>query len=145
MGVPPASLFSTVPSHDYLQFWQAGRFQPQRVARFLDLSKEEVAQLAGIAISSVRFDRKTPRDLIERLTQIGATCTLAAEFFQGNATKTALWLSAPNPLLGNVSPREMIRSGRHDELRRLVLDAMGDGLDRSSPLPREASPFTRPG
>jgi uncharacterized protein (DUF2384 family) len=126
MNASRSGLFSTVPSHDYLQFWQAGRFQPQRVARFLNLSKEEVSRLAGIATSSVRFDRKAPRDLVERLMEVAATCTLVAGFFAGNTVKTTLWFKTPNPLLGDVSPGDMIRLGRHDRLRRLVLDALAE-------------------
>lgn len=126
MGTSRAALFNTVPSHDYLQFWQSGRFQPQRVVRFLDLSKEDVARLVGVAVSSVRFDRKAPRDLTERLTEVASTCTLVAQFFVGNATKTALWFKAANPMLGDLSPREMIHHGRHDELRRFVLDALAE-------------------
>lgn len=119
-----ALLFSTVPAHDYLQFWQAGRFQPQRVVRFLGLSKAEVAQLAGIAVSSVRFDGKAPRDLTERLSEIAATCTLVAQFFEGNAIKAGLWFKTANPMMGDVSPREMIRQGRHTEVRRFVMEAV---------------------
>ncbi|MGB6452402.1 MAG: nucleotidyltransferase domain-containing protein [Steroidobacteraceae bacterium] len=124
MNASRSALFSTVPSHDYLQFWQAGRFQPQRVARFLNLSKEEVSRLSGIAMSSVRFDRKAPRDLIERLVEVAATCTLVAQFFEGNTVKAALWFKATNPLLGDISPRDMIRSGRHDKLRHFVVNAV---------------------
>ena len=125
MGASSTGLFSTVPAHDYLQFWQAGRFQPQRVARFLNLSKEDLAHLAGIAMSSVRFDRKAPRQLIDRLLDVAATCALVAQFFDGNAIKTGLWFKTANPLMRDVSPRDMIRSGRHDELRRAVLEALG--------------------
>ena len=126
MGTSPPALFSTVAAHDYLQFWQAGRFHPQRVVKFLSLSKEEVAQLAGISLSSVRFDRKAPRDLIERLMDVAATCSLVAQFFEGNAIKTALWFKTANPTMGNTSPSEMIRSGRHDDLRRFVLEALSE-------------------
>jgi hypothetical protein len=124
MGTSPVRLFSTVPAHDYLQFWQAGRFQPQRVARFLNLSKEDIAHLAGIAMSSVRFDRKAPRQLIDRLLDVATTCALVAQFFQGNAIKTGLWFKTANPLMRDVSPRDMIRAGRHDELRRFVAEAV---------------------
>lgn len=129
MVSPPLALFSTVPAHDYLQFWQSGRFQPQRVVRFLALSKEDVAQLAGVAASSVRFDRKAPRDLTERLSEIAATCTLVAQFFEGNAIKTELWFRTGNPLMGDVSPRDMIRSGAHQRLRRFVLNALNEARD----------------
>lgn len=124
----------TVPARDYLQFWQAGRFHPQRVVRFLNLSKEDVAQLAGVAPSSVRFDRKAPRDLVDRLADVAATCTLVAQFFSGDTIKTALWFKAANPLMGHVSPRDMIRGGRHEKLKRLVLDALNESpTSRASP------------
>ncbi len=126
MGTPSPALFSTVPAHDYLQFWQAGRFHPQRVVKFLNLAKEDVALVAGVSISSVRFDRKAPRDLIERLLDVASTCSLVAQFFEGNAIKTALWFKTANPTMGNASPREMIRSGRHDDLRRFVLEALSE-------------------
>lgn len=124
MVTSSTALFSTVPAHDYLQLWQAGRFQPRRVVRFLALSKEEVARIAGIAPSSVRFDRKAPRALVERLTEVAATCTLVAQFFEGNAIKTALWFKAANPLMGDLSPCDLLRAGRYAEVRRAVLDAL---------------------
>jgi hypothetical protein len=96
------------------------------VVRFLDLTKDDVARLAGVAPASVRFDRKAPRDLLERLTEVAATCTLVAEFFAGDATKCALWFRTPNPLLGEISPREMIRLGETKKLRGFIMDAIAE-------------------
>jgi hypothetical protein len=56
MSTPRALLFKTVPERDYLQFWQNDTFEPQRVARFLDLTKADVAKVANVASASVRFD-----------------------------------------------------------------------------------------
>jgi predicted nucleotidyltransferase len=122
--IDSGSLFGTVPARDYLQFWQSGRFQPQRVTRFLDLSKDEIAKLAGVSPSSVRFDHKLPRDVRDRLTEIAATCTRVAEFFEGDAIKTSLWFSTPNALLDERSPRDIVRAGQHDRLRRIILRAL---------------------
>ncbi len=123
------SLFATVPARDYLQFWQSGLFQPQRVARFLGLSKTELAQLAGLAPASVRFDGKIPRILRERMMDLAATCELVAQAFGGNTTKTALWFVTPNPQLSNNSPCDLLRRGERDTLQRLVMEAMtGDQI-----------------
>ena len=118
------ALFATVASRDYLQFWQSGLFQPQRVARFLGLSKTDLAQLAGIAPASVRFDAKIPRILHARLMDFAGLCELVAQVFEGNTTKTALWFITPNPQLNNVAPRELLRRGERDTLQRLVSEAM---------------------
>ena len=119
-----ASLFSTVPKRDYLQFWQSGLFQPQRVARFLGLSKAELAQLAGIAPASVRFDGKAPRLLRERLMDLAATCELVAQAFDGNTAKTELWFMTSNPQLNHSSPCDLLRRGERESLHRLVVEAI---------------------
>ena len=122
-----ASLFATVPRRDYLQFWQAGLFQPHRVARFLGLSKTELAHLAGVAPASVRFDDKAPRPLRQHLMDLAATCELVAQAFEGNPTKTSLWFMTPNPQLGNLSPVEVLRRGDYEALQHQVLQAMAEG------------------
>jgi predicted nucleotidyltransferase len=123
-----ASFFATVPRRDYLQFWQAGLFQPQRVARFLGLNKVELAQMADIAPASVRFDDKAPKSLREHLMDVAATCELVAQAFDGNPTKTSLWFMTPNPQLGNISPVDVLRRGDREVLQRQVMRAMaGDG------------------
>jgi hypothetical protein len=42
--------------------------------------------------------------------------------------KTKLWLQTPNPMLGNASPRDMIRFGRYNKLLRFVTQAMEEGM-----------------
>jgi len=124
MNTPRTMLFRTVPEHDYLNFWPGSQFDPQHVVRFLELSKPDVAKIASVAPSSVRFDQKIPKDVFERLAEIANVCGLVAQFFQGDVAKTALWFRTKNPLLGNISPRDMIRYGRYEKLRRFVMDAL---------------------
>jgi hypothetical protein len=120
----PANLFSTVPTQDHLGFWANQVLDPQRVAKFLALDKREIARIADVSPASVRWDHKIPQEVVDHMTEIAVICALVAQFFQGNATKTQLWFQTKNPLLGNISPRDMVRYGRHDKLRRIVLDAL---------------------
>ncbi len=125
------TLFRTVSGADHLGFWNDTGFQAKSVADFLDLRNAEVAKIARIAKNSVRFDDEIPRDMRERLEEIANICNLVAQFFAGDAQKTVLWFRTKNPMLGDISPRDMIRFGRYDKLRRFVIDAQtGRDADR---------------
>jgi hypothetical protein len=118
------NLFGTVPDRDYLGFWAKQVLNAREVVQFLDLDKRDVAKLAGVAPASVRFDQKIPNEVLDRLKEIANICGLVAQFFAGDVAKTALWFKTVNPLLGNISPRDMIRYGRYEKLRRFVMSAM---------------------
>jgi hypothetical protein len=64
-----------------------------------------------------------PIPVAERLREIANVANLVAEFFNGDATKVSLWFELANPMLGNISPRNLIRGGRHRRLLNFVLDA----------------------
>jgi hypothetical protein len=124
MHAMPSNLFSTVPAQDHLGFWADHGLEAQRVAKFLSLDKRDVAHLADVAPASVRWDHKIPQEVLQYLTEIAVICGLVAQFFQGDVTKTQLWFQTKNPLLGNISPRDMVRYGRHEKLRRVVMEAL---------------------
>jgi hypothetical protein len=147
MNTPRTLLFKTVPERDYLQFWQNDAFEPQRVVRFLELTKSDVAKVANVAAASVRFDQKIPKDVLDRFLEIANVCGLVAQFFNGDVIKTGLWFRTKNPLLGNLSPRDMIRYGRYEKLRRFVMEALEENAavthsSGAQELNRGASPAT---
>jgi len=49
---------------------------------------------------------------------------MVAKFFDGDTDKTVLWFKARNPLLGDISPKEMIRLGRYERLRKFIINAL---------------------
>jgi hypothetical protein len=120
----PTSLFDTVAAHDHLGFWANQQLNAREVANFLGFDKKDVAKIAGVAPASVRFDQKIPHEVMERLLEIANVCLLVAGFFEGDATKTALWFKTKNPLLGDISPRDMIRFGRYPRLQRFIHEAL---------------------
>ena len=49
---------------------------------------------------------------------------LVIECFNGDVNKTYIWFDTPNPLLGNISPMQMIREGRSDRVHKFILNAL---------------------
>ncbi len=128
-----AALFSNLPKGDPLGFGVGEQFHPEKVKDFLQLKKDEVSRLADVSIKSVRYDAAIPTAMLERFEEIAVTCNMVAEAFDGDADKTALWFRTKNPMLGDISPRDMIRLRRFDRLRRFIIGAMAD----RAPVARE--------
>lgn len=62
-------------------------------------------------------------EVAERRREYAAIEKLVAEFFEGDAQKVALWLETPNPMLGSISPRMMLRCGRYERLLKFIIEA----------------------
>lgn len=120
---PGFSLFDTVPE-DILNFGYGDMFDAIRVPTLLGLKKEDVSRLASISIKSVRYDDGIPEQLRERLKEIASTINMVAKAFDGDVDKTTSWFRTRNPMLGDVSPSEMIRLGRYDRLRKFIINGM---------------------
>lgn len=127
------SLFDSVPE-DYFHFGAGQAFQPRVVPEVLGLKREDVSKLASVSLKSVRYDDAIPEPVRERLEEIGITINLVAKFFDGDTDKTVTWFKARNPMLGDVSPRDMIRLGRFERLRKFIINAI---LDKHRPQVQE--------
>jgi hypothetical protein len=91
-----------------------------------------------VAKSSVRFDAHIPESVAERLREIANIANLVAEYFRGDPVKVGLWFELQNPMLGNMSPRNMIRGGRYKRLLNFVLDARE--AEAAAPVRSDAGP-----
>jgi uncharacterized protein (DUF2384 family) len=121
-----AALFENVPKEDYFSLFPPTGPDYQKVVKLLDFQKKDVARASNIAVQSVRYDPpKMPRELAERIQEWGVAISLVAQFFK-DQQKTILWFKTPNPLLGDVTPRDMIRLGRFKKLRQFILDALSE-------------------
>lgn len=118
-----ASLFRSVPEKDYFDFFQKGEPDGKKVVDFLKYKKEDVSVAASIPFSSVRYDEKMPSELRERLVEWATAINLVGSFFK-DSEKTLLWFQVPNPLLGGMSPRDMIRIGRFKKLLNFIQTAL---------------------
>lgn len=88
----------------------AAQSNDERALEFLKLSPSELARVeAGDCVA-----------------QIVTIFDLVAQTFDGDAEKTALWFRTKNPMLGDIAPRDMIRLGRFDRLRRFIIGAIAE-------------------
>jgi len=121
-----SALFDTVPKQDYLSLFLSDRTDYQKVVRLLDFKKNDVARASNISVHSIRYDPpRMPKELEERLNEWAVALSLVAQFFQ-DEQKTVLWFKTPNPLLGDMTPRDMIRIGRFRKLRRFIQNALSE-------------------
>ncbi len=120
-----AALFNTVPENDYLELFSSGKTDYRKVVRLLDFTKRDVAKASNIPKLSVRYDQKMPKELEDRLSEWAIALGTVAQYFK-DQQKTILWFKVPNPLLGNIAPREMLRVGRFNKLHRFILNALSE-------------------
>ena len=126
MPTAVSGLFATVPQKDHLSLFQDTRPKYQRIVDLLEMAKEDVSKATGVPKSSVRYDKKMPAELRERIREWATLLNLVAEHFEGDAHKTVLWFTTVNPLLGNMTPRDMIRLGRLRKLHKFVMNALAE-------------------
>lgn len=123
--VSAAPLFQSVPDDVFHLFEDDGQPQAQKVVDLLKYRKADVAAATNVPLGSIRYDAKMPDELRERITEWAIAINLVGGFFE-NETKTMLWLQTPNPLLSDLSPREMIRTGRFKKLLKLIRTALAE-------------------
>jgi uncharacterized protein (DUF2384 family) len=134
-GVYPVSgtaLFDTIPKDDPLSLFRGRDPDYQKVVRLLDFRKKDVARASQISIQSIRYDYKMPKELEERVREWAVALSLVAQYFK-NEHKTILWFKTPNPLLGNITPRDMIRVGRFKKLSRFIQNALSENEPAATP------------
>jgi uncharacterized protein (DUF2384 family) len=131
-------LFNTVARRDSLKFWRGNMLNYQKVRDFIGLDTRDVSRVAGVAKSSVRYDEEAPREVREHLANVANICNLVSQFFNDDV-KTKLWFQIPNPMLGNISPRDMIRIGRYNKLLCFVTQAMEQGAGHGEASQKSAA------
>ena len=120
------TLFKTIPERDYLSLFEDDTPSYRHIADILEFKKEDISRATGVSTNSVRYDDKIPTQVHERMREWAILLNLVAEYFGGDEDKTVSWFTMPNPLLGNVSPRNMIRFGRFKKLLAFVYNALNE-------------------
>jgi hypothetical protein len=120
-----SALYTTVPRLMPDVLFSQGLADPRKTANFLGFKNEDVATATGVPRKSVHLGAGIPAEVLARLAEIATICALVMDHFSGDENKTHLWFTTRNPLLGNLSPREMIRLGLYRKVLRFVQEARG--------------------
>lgn len=123
-----AQLFDTVEKKDYLGFIENKELNYRKVADFLDFDRKDLSRMTSLSVGSVRFDSKIPGPLAQRLEEIANIANRIARVFDGDAQKSALWFRTSNPMLGEISPRDMLRMGRYKRLVKFINESLKEPL-----------------
>ena len=124
------ALFETIPKEDYLSLFPSGGTDYEKVIDLLDFRKKDVARALNVSLHSVRYDPpKMAKELQDRIQEWAIVLSLVAQFFK-DEQKTVLWFKTPNPLLGDIAPRDMIKIGRFKKLRHFILQALSENEQR---------------
>ncbi len=126
MSTLTRDIFATVPEQDYLSLFQGKKPDYNRIIKFLDFKKDDISKATDVPLGNVRYDHRIPKELRNRIKEWAILLNLVAGHFQGNAAKTMLWFTTSNPLLGNITPRDMIRLGRYKKLFKFIINALAE-------------------
>ena len=118
-----SELFKSIPQGDQLGLFSDGQPSYDRITELLGYKRSDVAAATGLKTEKIRHDSKMPIELKERLNEWAVILNLIGEYFK-DSQKVVLWLQTSNPLLGDISPRDMIRIGRYKKLLKFVQTAL---------------------
>jgi len=119
-----AALFDNIPDQDICGLYDAhGGINYRKVVDVMHFKNEDVSLATGLPKTSVRYDVKMPQELKDRLIEWATAINLVAGHFN-DLNKTMMWFQAPNPMLGSIAPRDMIRLGRFKKLMKYIQSAL---------------------
>ena len=118
-----AQILDSVHKNDPMGFWSQGNLDAKKVADFINFKKPDVARIANVAPKSVRFDSRISKPVLAHMMQMANICSIVAELLNNDVEKTKLWLNTPNPAVGDISPKQLMRFGKYQKLLKFVLDA----------------------
>ena len=120
-----SALWGSVAPDHFDVFGAEGKPNVKRIADIMNLERKEIARATRVDVKKVRLDDKLPKEVVEWFAVWGTALNLVGDFFKDNK-KTALWFKTANPMLGSVSPRDMILSGRGKSLLEFIQTALAE-------------------
>ena len=123
MQVTSNELLKTV-APDHLKLFNKEEPIYERVNETLSFKRQDVATAAKVSLTNVRYDGRVPDVLRQRYIEWANALNTIADYFKGEPEKAIIWFKVPNPMLGGMTPRDMIRVGRYKKLMSFINSAI---------------------
>lgn len=112
-------------SHDIMHYYANGLFDHEKVLSGLRIKDKELSFATNIPINSIHSTGSDISNEVRvRIEEWASAINKVAEFFN-DETKTMRWFNSENPQLANLTPRDMIISGRFKKLLQFINASLG--------------------
>jgi len=119
--------YNNIPDDRLHLFSKGGEPDGKKIVSLLDYKKHDIATATNIPSNSIRYDNKMSAELKQHLREWAIALNLVTQFF-GDEEKTILWFNMPNTLLGDISPKDMIRIGRFKRLFKFIQSSLDENV-----------------
>ena len=68
--------------------------------------------------------KNSPEFTKEIIAEVESTIGHVEKFFKGDFAKTILWFNTKNPMLGDITPMDLIRLRKYENLNKFVKSAI---------------------
>ena len=100
-------------------FDSEGSVKVEKLASFMDISKEELASAFGFTKSQLRKDKIADRTK-NIMADLAGSIEWVANCLSGNKQKTRQWFNLPNVHFGGSSPKTIILAGRFYRVKNFI-------------------------
>jgi hypothetical protein len=121
-------IFSNITKHKYAPIYDGDDINYQELMRVFKLSRSDVAVISGVKPDSVRFDNRMSKSTRDLFFNCALIVDELAEFFSDQKPKIQAWLYTPNPMLGEITPIFMVKSGRIEKLISFIVNAKAGNI-----------------
>ncbi len=68
--------------------------------------------------------KNSPEFTKEIIAEVESTIRHVEKFFDGDFAKTILWFNTKNPMLGDITPIELIQLGKYEKVKEFIASSM---------------------
>ncbi|MFH1829574.1 MAG: hypothetical protein ABH871_02190 [Pseudomonadota bacterium] len=122
---PNTAIFKSIADRDCFNLFDGPHPKAKEVLKILNYDRKDLSVVTGKPEKSIRLDQRMSEEIETRIREWANVINLVGGYF-GDINKTMLWFQTPNPLLGNITPAQMIKVGQFNKLLSFIQVALSE-------------------